>query len=69
MVHAAMNLITGEIHTTKSGNHLKRCIRRSQAWDRANGFNLPSKWVFAHGENWQEILGHKYRKYAKTLPH
>lgn len=67
MTHAALNLITGEIRTTNSGNHLKRCIKRSNAWDRANGFELPSKWVFAHGENWQKILGAKYNAYVKTL--
>ena len=67
MTHAAMNLITGEIRTTNSGNHLKRCIKRSTAWDKAHGFDLPSKWVFAHGENWQELLGAKYSEYAKSL--
>lgn len=67
MTHSAMNLITGEIRTTNSGNHLKRCIKRADAWDRAHGFYLPSKWVFAHGKDWQEVLGEKYRTYAKTL--
>ena len=67
MTHAAMNLITGEIRTTNSGNHLKRCIARATAWDRANGFYQPSKWVFAHGDNWQEALGKKYAEYAKSL--
>ena len=67
MTHAGMNLITGEIRTTNHGNYLKRCIARTNAWDRAHGFDLPSKWVFAHGANWQERLGAKYAKYAKSL--
>ena len=67
MTHAAMNLITGEVRTTNSGNHLKRCIARATAWDKAHGFDLPNKWVFAHGENWQAILGAKWEQYSKSL--
>ena len=63
-----MNLITGEVRTTNSGNHLKRCIARATAWDKAHGFDLPSKWVFAHSENWQAILGAKWEQYSKSLP-
>ena len=63
MTHAAFNLITGEVRTTNHGNHLKRCVKRSNAWDKAHGFK-PGKWVFAHGENWREVLGAKYRAYA-----
>ena len=67
MTHAAMNLITGEVRTTNHVNHLKRCIARATAWERAHGFDLPSKWVFTHGENWQEALGAKWARYAKSL--
>ena len=66
MTHAAMNLITGEVRTTNHSNHLKRCVKRSSAWDVRHGYGA-GKWVFAHGENWREILGAKYRAYAETL--
>ena len=66
MTHSALNLITGEVRTTNHGNYLKRCVARSNAWDRAHGFKS-GKWVFAHGENWREVLGAKYRVYADNL--
>ena len=66
MTHAAMNLITGEVRTTNHSNYLKRCVKRSSAWDAYHGFRA-GKWVFAHGENWREILGAKYRAYAESL--
>lgn len=65
--HAAVNLHTGEVLTSSTGNALRRHVaRRTKAdieW--AKQFNYPftvsHKWVFAHGTDWGKKLQCKYR--------
>ena len=58
MVHAALNLVTGEVLTSTRSNTLKRRIKHNTAWDVAHGYGY-SEWVFAHGDDWQNILAEK----------
>ena len=44
--HAALNLITGEVISCATGNHLKRVVALHNRYE-------PSKWVFAHGRNFR----------------
>jgi hypothetical protein len=59
MVHAAMNITTGEVLTSPHGNTLKRRVKRNTAWNVAHGYR-GNEWVFAHGSDWQS-------KFAKKL--
>ena len=58
MVHAAMNITTGEVLTSPHANTLKRRVKRNTAWDIAHGFGK-SEWVFAHGSYWPSIFAEK----------
>ena len=58
MVHAAMNITTGEVLTSTHANTLKRRVKRNTAWDIAHGYGK-SEWIFAHGKGWQNRLAEK----------
>ena len=58
MVHAAMNIITGEVLTSNHANTLKRRVKRNTAWDIAHGYSK-GEWIFAHGTGWQNRLAEK----------
>jgi hypothetical protein len=58
MKHAAMNLITAEVHATNSANHLKRKVAENEKYNRANGIGK-GVWMFAHGKDWANQLGQK----------
>ena len=46
--HIAYNSTTGEVIMTTRGNHLKRKVKKSNAW--AIRYDYPvGKWRFAHG--------------------
>jgi hypothetical protein len=67
MVHAAANLITGEILTSNHANHLKRRVSKIAHWDYINGYSNGGEWVFAHGENWVKILGDKFAEHSRQI--
>ena len=46
--HWAYNSATGEVLGSSTSNQLKRRVKASTAWDRAEGFRN-HKWVFFHG--------------------
>lgn len=58
-MHAACNIITGEVITCSRGRALKRRIAKIERWNKANGYGR-GEWVFAHGAQWGNILGAKY---------
>jgi hypothetical protein len=47
MKHNAYNLTTGEIISTASGNHLKRCVRICVERDAKLGYPC-GPWIFNH---------------------
>lgn len=59
MIHAAMNLDTGDVITTSSVNYLKRLVRRTNDWNLRNGY-ISGRWVFSHGPNWRTDLQRRY---------
>lgn len=67
MTHAALNLTTGEVLTASHSNHLKRRVARNTHYDIIHGYGA-SKWVFAHGENWADILAAKCDKHFGHKP-
>jgi hypothetical protein len=62
MIHAALNLTTGEVLTANRSTHLKRRVARIAHYDITHGYGA-SKWIFAHGENWADILAAKCDKH------
>ena len=61
MKHIAMNIITGEIMETRSGNHLKRCVAIAERYNRKY-WGEKGKWIFAHGSKAEEKLAAKVEK-------
>ena len=61
MKHIAMNITTGEVMETNSGNHLKRCVAIAEHYNRKY-WNAKGKWIFAHGSNAHEKLAAKVKK-------
>lgn len=60
MVHAAMNITTGEVLTSPHGNTLKRRVAKNERWNRAHGYGK-GEWVFAHGSDWQTKFANKLK--------
>lgn len=60
MTHLAYNVLTGEVLTTNHANHLKRWVARHTKadleWGKAQGVEVPHKWVFAHGGTYDECI-------------
>ena len=67
MVHAAANLITGEVLTSTHANTLKRRVARITRWDYNHGYSNGGEWVFAHGEHWVKILGDKFAEHSRQI--
>ena len=45
--HWAVNLATGEVLGSSTGNQLKRHVRRNVRWDVRNGYGA-GEWIFFH---------------------
>ena len=56
--HIAYNIETGEVITASTGNHLKRCVARANAWSVRFGFST-GKWLFAHTKEGERRLATK----------
>ena len=50
-LHVACNLATGEVICTARACALRRRIAHNEAWDKAHGYYMGSRWIFAHGEH------------------
>ena len=61
--HIAYNIETGEVITASTGNHLKRCVARANAWSVRYGLST-GKWFFAHTKEGESRLA---RKVADSL--
>ena len=61
--HAAVNPLTGEIITATRSKTIRQAIRDINAYDKARGVQLKSKWFFAHGKDCEKKAFEKaYRK-------
>lgn len=60
--HAALDLTTGEIRTCTNSKYLNHWTKRTSRWNLAHGYGR-SQWVFAHGDDWQNILAIKAAAY------
>lgn len=49
MRHVAYNIETGEIITANTSNHLKRCVKWANQWNKSHNYPL-GKWLFAHNK-------------------
>ena len=58
--HAAYNLVTGEVYTTNRGRYLKRRVAQVERWNLRHGYGA-GKWIFVHGNDWQEKLAAKIK--------
>ena len=64
--HAAYNITTGEVLTSKHANHLKRLVAY-RTWANLEFGEGYSKWVFAHGKNWKRSLAAKRDRYFMSI--
>ena len=53
--HAAYNLTTGEVLMANNVRWLKSAIRSTNIYNETN-YKIKSKWVFAHGRDYQKKL-------------
>lgn len=60
-IHAAANLVTGEVLTTNHSSYLKRRVAQIERWNIRHGFGS-GRWVFAHGSDWRKKLEAKIEK-------
>ena len=60
-IHAAANLVTGEVLTTNHSSYLKHRVAEIEHRNIRLGFGS-GRWVFAHGSDWREKLGVKIEK-------
>ena len=61
MKHIAMNITTGEIMETRTGNQLKRGVAIAEHYNRKY-WNAKGKWIFAHGSKAEEKIAEKMKK-------
>lgn len=61
MKHIAMNITTGEVMETRTGNQLKRGVAIAEHFNRKY-WNVKGKWIFAHGSDAQEKIAMKMKK-------
>ena len=59
MKHMAMNITTGEIMETRTGNQLKRGVALAEHFNRKY-WGEKGRWIFAHGANAEEKLAAKW---------
>ena len=50
-LHVACNLTTGEVICTSRACTLRRHIAHHEAWNKAHGYYMGSRWIFVHGEH------------------
>ena len=48
--HIAYNKDTGEVISTTTSNHLKRCVEHANRWAVKYGYPT-GRWVFSHNGN------------------
>ena len=61
MKHIAMNITTGEVMETRTGNQLKRGVAIAEHYNRKY-WGEKGKWIFAHGSKAEEKLAAKVKK-------
>ena len=57
-LHAAINIVTGEIISTKRVNQLRRRVAYNERWNIAHGCGA-GRWIFVHGSDWYEKLANR----------
>ena len=56
--HWALNIVTGEVLGSSTGNALRRHVRRNVHWDIAHGYGAGT-WLFFHCA--REQMGERYK--------
>ena len=64
-IHAAYNITTGEVLTATTNSALKAAVRRTHYLD-LQGYEIESKWMFAHGRDYGEKIHNRLvKKYGE----